>query len=87
MQGHRPDEAFTPAVVAAFGAENVIVVQDALGGQPIQRWYKGWTAPDGTNRRGKQIKDDLHYSAEGYKTFGKRMAEAAIDLIKKGANR
>jgi len=203
MQGHRPQEAFTPAVEAAFGAENVIVVQDALGGQPIQRWYKGWTAPDGkkpaktgdlydrlmkkvkaavgdtkiktvsffwmqgerdakmgwgavyetslnglikqlgddlgrddlnvvigrlsdfdmqntryknwtivreaqvkvaeghprgawvdtddlndgVNRRGKQIKDDLHYSAEGYKTFGKRMAEAAIELIKKGANR
>jgi hypothetical protein len=199
MQGHRPQEAFTPAVEAAFVAENVIVVQDALGGQPIQRWYKEWTAPDGgkpaktgdlydrlmkkvneaikdtriksvaffwmqgerdakmgwgtvyeasmnglikqldddlkredlivvigrlsdfdmknakykhwtmvrdiqvkvaeghprgawidtddlndgANRRGKQIKDDLHYSAEGYKTFGKRMAEAAIKLINK----
>lgn len=198
MQGHRPQEAFTPAVEAAFGAANVIVVQDALGGQPIQRWYKGWTAPDGSkpvqtgdlydrllkkvedavrnekilsvsffwmqgerdakmgwgdvyeaslkglikqlgddlgrddlivvigrlsdfdvqnakykhwtkvrevqvkvasehprgawvdtddlndgvNRSGKQIKDDLHYSAEGYKLFGKRMADAAINLIK-----
>jgi len=29
------------------------------------------------------IKNDLHYSAEGYKTFGKRMAEAAIEQIKK----
>ena len=199
MQGHRPDEAFTPAVEAEFGPENVIVVQDALGGQPIQRWYKKWKSPegkspgtagdlydrlmenvhaktrgkgtktvtflwmqgerdarmgwgsvykeslnglikqlshdlqrddlnvvigrlsdfdmsnetytdwtmvreiqvqvaeqhprgvwvdtddlnDGVNRRGKRIKDDLHYSAQGYKTFAKRMADAAIDLIKK----
>ncbi len=199
MQGHRPDEAFTPAVEAAFGSKNVVVVQHALGGQPIQRWYKKWKYPDGkkpettgdlydqlmekvraemvgkkigtvtflwmqgerdakmkwgpvyekslnglikqlsddlgrddmnvvigrlsdfdmknkryphwtmvreiqvrvakkhpraawintddlndgVNRRGKQIKNDLHYSAEGYKTFGKRMADAAIGLIKK----
>ncbi len=198
MQGHRPDEAFTPAVQAAFGRENVVVVQHALGGQPIQRWYKKWKSPngeapettgdlydqlmervraetsgqqidsvsffwmqgerdarmqwgpvyresleglieqlgddlrrddlnvvigrlsdfdmqnatyphwtmvreiqvqvaekhpsaawidtddlnDGVNRRGAQIKDDLHYSAEGYKIFGKRMADAAIELIK-----
>ena len=33
MQGHRPDEAFTPAVEGAFGAKNLVVVQHALGGQ------------------------------------------------------
>jgi hypothetical protein len=201
MQGHQPEEAFTPAVVEAFGQDNVIVVQDALGGQPIQRWYKGWKSPegqipestgdlydrlmqkvnaqikgktlesvtfiwmqgerdarmkwgdvyadslkglyrqlsedlgrsdvnfvigrlsdfdmdnqryphwtkirevqvkvaessprfawvntddlnDGVNRRGKSIKNDLHYSAEGYKTLGKRFAEAAVALIRKHA--
>ncbi len=47
MQGHRPEEAFTPAVVKALGKDKVIVVQDALGGQPIQRWFKGWKSPDG----------------------------------------
>ena len=47
MQGHRPDEAFTPAVKAALGKDNVIVVQDALGGQPIQRWWKAWKSPEG----------------------------------------
>lgn len=47
MQGHRPEEAFTPAVEKALGAKNVIVVQDALGGQPIQRWYKEWKSPKG----------------------------------------
>ena len=198
MQGHRPQEAFTPAVEKAQGKENVIVVQDALGGQPIQRWWKSWKSPkgdkpaktgdlydrlmgkvnpvikgkalqsvtfiwmqgerdakmqwgpgyaaslnglydqlsndlkrkyiyfvigrlsdfdmqnkryphwtmvrdvlvkvaesnplfswvntddlnDGLNRKGKEIKNDLHYSAEGYKTLGKRFAESALNLIK-----
>ena len=197
MAGHRPEEAFTPAVETAFGNENVIVVQDAHGGQPIQRWFKDWKSPDGEtpkstgdlydrlmnkvrpaikgqelasvtfiwmqgekdarmkwgdvygaslkglydqlsgdldrsdvnfvigrlsdfdlenkryphwtkvrkaqvtlaessphfawvncddlndgkNRRGKEIKNDLHYSAEGYKTLGKRFAEEAIKLV------
>lgn len=47
MAGHRPDEAFTPAVESAFGEEHVVVVQDAVGGQPIQRWYKNWKSPSG----------------------------------------
>ena len=38
---------------------------------------------DGKNRRGKEISNDLHYSAEGYKTFGSRLAESAIGLIEK----
>ncbi|MCP3972874.1 MAG: hypothetical protein GY720_00105 [bacterium] len=48
MVRHRPQEAFIPAVNHALGKENVIVVQDALGGQPIRRWYKEWRSPDGT---------------------------------------
>ena len=48
MAGHRPEEAFTPSVSQALGEENVLIVQDAVGGQPIQRWHKGWQAPDGT---------------------------------------
>jgi len=201
MQGHRPQEAFTPTVSAVFGRKNVIVVQDAMGGQPIQCWYKGWVSPtgekpektgelydrllakviaetagkeiktvtfiwmqgerdaklewgevyevslrgllkqlsedlgrqdinlvigrlsdfdtvkqryphwamlrdiqvkvatenphgswvdtddlnDGVNRKGKAITNDLHYSAEGYKTLGKRFADEAIRLIKERA--
>jgi hypothetical protein len=38
---------------------------------------------DGKNRKGKAIKNDLHYSAEGYVTFGSRLAEKAIGLIEK----
>lgn len=198
MAGHRPEEAFTPAVAEEFGEENVIVVQDAVGGQPIQRWYKQWKDPagqapkstgdlyerlmkkveqatagqkiasvtflwmqgerdarmkwgpvyaaslqglydqlcddlhrkdvnmvigrlsdfdldnkkyphwtmireaqvelaksqkhfawvdtddlnDGKNRRGKEISNDLHYSAEGYKTLGERFAKSSIELIR-----
>ena len=37
---------------------------------------------DGKNKRGNEIKDDLHYSVEGYKTLGQRFADAAIALIK-----
>ena len=197
MQGHRPEEAFIPAVEAVFGKQNVIVVQDALGGQPIQRWYKNWKSPqgetpnstgdlyerlmdkvnaaikekelasvtfiwmqgerdakmkwasvyeeslrglyqqvcddlgrsdiglvigrlsdfdlkntkypewtdlreiqvkvadssplfrwvntddlnDGVNRAGRTIKDDLHYSAEGYKVLGQRFAKEAVELV------
>lgn len=47
MQGLRPAESFTPAVEKAFGKDNVIVVFDALGGQPIRRWYKNWKPANG----------------------------------------
>lgn len=204
MQGHRPEEAFTPIVEKAFGRNRVVVVQDALGGQPIHRWWKQWKDPagerpeqtgdlydrlmnkvkaaiqgyklasvsfvwmqgerdarmgwgklyekallglhaqvakglpwdakklnfvigrlsdfdmsdkkyphwtlvrkvqvkvadsndhfawvdtddlnDGTNRKGREIKDDLHYSGEGYVTLGRRFAEACIDKIR-GSNK
>ena len=47
MAGLDPDERFTPAVEAAFGAERVVVVKDAQDGQPIRRWYKQWRDADG----------------------------------------
>ena len=37
---------------------------------------------DGFNRKGKEIKNDLHMSAEGYKIMGARFAEKSIQLIK-----
>lgn len=198
MAGLKPAESFTPAVEKEFGKENVLIVFDALGGQPIRRWHKDWKPADGAtpenncdlyerlmkkvneategqeiatvtflwmqgerdakeghgsvyeksikglvrqvaddlrrddvnvvigrlsdfgmkkpgykdwetvrkaqvkvaedaakgawvdtddlndgeNRGGKMIKDDLHYSAEGYVTFGQRLADAAIKLIR-----
>lgn len=34
---------FTPHVVAGLPGETAIVVKFAKGGEPIRRWYKGWT--------------------------------------------
>ena len=197
MGGLDPEISFVPTVQEKYGKDNVIVIKDAVGGQPIRRWFKGWkpangpapektgdlydrllvktrkaiegkkiasvsfswmqgerdarekhgdvyaaslkgivdqlkadlnrndinvvigrlsdfgnknksyghwnqirqiqvdfakTNPrvewvdtddlnDGKNKKGKDIKDDLHYSVEGYKTFGKRLAEKSIALI------
>ena len=47
MQGHRPAEAFFPLVEKAYGKENVIILQHAIGAKPIHRWWKGWKNPDG----------------------------------------
>ena len=46
-------------------------------------WINTDDLNDGLNRNGKEIKDDLHMSAEGYVTMGKRFADKAIELIKK----
>ncbi len=199
MAGMDPNTSFTPTVETEFGKENVIVVKDAKGGEPIHRWFKEWKmegieAPksrgdlydrlmtkvraaidgrklesvtfvwmqgerdarqkwgpvysdslkgvlqqlsadlsrddincivgrlsdfdmenkryphwtlvreaqvafademprcgwvdtddlnDGFNRKGKPIKDDLHYSVDGYASLGRRFAHKAIDLIRK----
>ena len=45
-------------------------------------WVNTDDLNDGVNRQGKSIKNDLHYSAEGYKTLGKRFADNALKLIK-----
>jgi len=47
MAGLDPDLSFTPAVEKAFGKDHVIVVRDAMGGQPIRRWYKNWKPAQG----------------------------------------
>ena len=47
MAGLNPDISFMPTVEAAFGKDNVIVVKDAAGGQPIRRWYKKWKSVKG----------------------------------------
>ncbi len=47
MAGLRPEESFIPAVEKEFGPTDVIVVKDALGGQPIRRWFKAWKDSEG----------------------------------------
>ena len=46
-------------------------------------WVNTDDLNDGNCWRGKGIKNDLHYSVEGYRVLGKRFAEKAIDLINK----
>lgn len=46
MAGLKPELSFTPAVEKKFGNENVIIVHDAQGGQPIRRWYRDWKPAD-----------------------------------------
>ncbi|MCP5535957.1 MAG: acetyl xylan esterase [Akkermansiaceae bacterium] len=47
MAGLDPGESFTPTVNKEFGADNVIVIKHAQGGQPIHRWDKRWKDPEG----------------------------------------
>jgi hypothetical protein len=49
---------------------------------PRGDWVDTDDLNDGKNRFGKQIKDDLHYSVEGYKSLGERFAKKAIELIR-----
>jgi hypothetical protein len=37
-----PALSFTPMVTQAFSNDQVIVIKDAQGGEPIRRWYKQW---------------------------------------------
>ncbi len=45
MAGLNPKKSFTPVLEEEFGKDNVIVVKDAKGGEPIRRWYKEWEGP------------------------------------------
>jgi hypothetical protein len=44
-----PQLSFIPALEAEFGKEKIIVVKDAMGSQPISRWYKNWKSPNGNS--------------------------------------
>ncbi len=43
----RPEESFKPIVENALAPDDVIIVHDAAGGQPIRRWHKGWKPASG----------------------------------------
>ena len=47
MVGLDPSVSFTPYVQAKYGSDNVVVIKDAKGGQPISRWYKDWVSTAG----------------------------------------
>lgn len=66
-----PARTFTPAVTKAFGKENIIVVKDAKGGQPIRRWYKEWEPA-----RGRQKKEEKNKNGDLYDQLMKKVREA-----------
>ena len=51
MVGLRPEDSFTPTVSGALAGDEVIVVKDAHGGQPIRRWYRNWKPAQGEGPR------------------------------------
>ena len=53
---------------------------------PYGAWIDTDDLNDGINEDGIQIKNDLHYSVEGYKLLGKRFAEKSIELIQRNAH-
>lgn len=57
MAGLDPNETFIRIVRKEFGKDNVTVVKDAKGGQPIRRWYKKWESAAGTK---PEVTGDLY---------------------------
>ncbi len=53
---------------------------------PRSAWVDTDDLNDGINEEGKFVRNDLHYSVDGYKEFGKRLAEASILLINQQGN-
>ncbi|WP_169435035.1 sialate O-acetylesterase [Neolewinella persica] len=87
----RNDMNFVVGRLSDFDLENkkyphwtmVREAQMAVGASnPRFTWIDTDDCNDGINNKGKQIKNDLHMSEEGYSKMGKRFAEAAIRLIK-----
>jgi len=46
-------------------------------------WVNTDDLNDGTDRKGRSIKNDLHMSAKGYVLMGERFAEKSMALLKK----
>jgi hypothetical protein len=41
------NQSFIPAIEKRYGKDNVIIIKDAEGNEPIYRWYKKWRSPAG----------------------------------------
>jgi hypothetical protein len=72
MMGLKPKVSFIPAVEKEFGPNNIIVVKDAEGGQPIRRWFSDWKSAEGkTGNNNGDLYDRLmgkvHPAIEGQK--------------------
>jgi hypothetical protein len=91
----KPETAFTPAVEKALGKENVAVIKEATGGQPISRWYQGPKTGDGktgdfykniltkveTATAGKTIKSITFVWMQGERDAQQGMADTYSDNL------
>ena len=71
MGGLKPEVSFTPAVTKAFAGDDILVVKDAAGGQPIRRWYKKWRPAKG---------DAPKATGDLYDRLMKKVAAAVKDM-------
>lgn len=65
MAGLNQNVSFRPAVEAAFGKDNVIIVKNAKGSQAIRQWYKNWKpskgdAPEGNGKLYEALMNDVN---------------------------
>jgi len=66
-----------------FVRDALVTVAEA---HPRTEWVNTDDLNDGIDRDGKEVINDLHYSVEGYRVFGERLAEKSIKLIKNDIN-
>jgi len=72
MAGLPPQVSFTPTLEKAFSGDELIVVKDAVGGQPIRQWYKKWRpaqgpAPTGRGKLYDRLIGKVNAAIEGKK--------------------
>ncbi|OVE75748.1 hypothetical protein BVX97_03635 [bacterium E08(2017)] len=79
-----PNSSFTPAVEAEFGKQNVIVVKDAQGGQPIRRWYKKYASLSGATGGKKKNLDKKGNARVGGGLYDRLMEKVNKEIA--GAN-
>jgi len=78
MKRLKPETSFIPAVEAAFGKENVIVVKRASGGKPIRDWYKEWESEQGKKPQKAGHRYDALMEEVRGKTAGKKLASVSF---------
>lgn len=56
--------------------------EEVAAADKLAAWINTDDLNDGKSKKGKNLKNDLHYSKKGYDDLGTRFAEKAIELIK-----
>jgi hypothetical protein len=85
MVGLLPEESFTPMLEREFGKENVIIAKQAMGTQPIRRWYKNWEPLVGDEPKADPVLYDTLmkkvYAAISKKKIRKKNKIASVTFI------